>query len=88
MSGYDYEPEKNALNRTRHGLGLDDFTGFDSEPIETLDHRQDYGEERFRAFGWIAGSPYMIVYTIRDARVRLISLRRCHEKEMRRHERA
>lgn len=49
------------------------------------DTRRDYGEPRFLAFGRIDGQPYCLAYTIRDGRVRAISLRRAHQKEYLRH---
>jgi uncharacterized protein len=44
------------------------------------------GEPRYQAFGHIAGRGHMIVYTVRDAGVRLISFRRARDKEMTRHD--
>ncbi|MFT4278852.1 MAG: BrnT family toxin [Rhodopseudomonas sp.] len=48
------------------------------------DERFDYGEDRFRAYGDIDGLAYCLVFTFRDG-LRPISLRRAHDKEMRRH---
>lgn len=59
--------------------------GFDSEPVVRSDDRIDYGEARFRAFGRINGQGHCLVYTFRGGHLRVISFRRAHEKEMRRH---
>lgn len=87
MSGYEFDPEKNELNRRRHGLGLDELLCFDlePEPVTIVDSRREYGETRLRTFGRVDGKAYMIAFTVRDGRARLISFRRCHEKEMRRY---
>ncbi len=82
----EFDPAKNAANVAEHGLNFRDFNGFDTVPFEIIDDRSDYGEVRFRSFGRIEGIGYMIVYTVREERVRLISFRRSHEKEMRRYE--
>jgi uncharacterized DUF497 family protein len=84
---FEYDLAKSRLNRDKHGKGLDDFRGFDEEPIVIPDGRGDYGEDRFRAFGRIEGIGYMIVYTVRGERVRLISFRRAREREIQRYER-
>ena len=49
------------------------------------DERKDYGELRFRAVGRIEGRPYMVVFTPRGKRLRIISMRRMHEKEARKY---
>ncbi|WP_231573654.1 BrnT family toxin [Thermopetrobacter sp. TC1] len=47
--------------------------------------KKDYGERRFRAVGRIEGLPYMVVFTPRGTRLRIISMRRMHEKEARKY---
>jgi hypothetical protein len=84
--GYEFDATKDKANRITHGLGLADFDGFDSEPVVLVDDRFTYGETRFRAFGYIDGKGYCLVYTIRGSNLRLISFRRAHEKEMKRHD--
>jgi uncharacterized DUF497 family protein len=88
MSGIAFDPEKDARNIARHGLSLADFTGFDEEAAVQVDDRRDYGETRFVALGRIGGVPHAVVYTRRGETMRLISFRRAHEKELRRHGRA
>ena len=79
-----FDPAKDALNIEKHGISLsraDDF-----ELIAVFDDdRRDYGERRRRAYGLIDGLTYYLAYTIRDDRIRPISLRRAHAKEFRRH---
>ncbi|WP_353227729.1 BrnT family toxin [Novosphingobium sp.] len=82
----EFDPAKDSDNIAKHGVSLADFAGFDAMPVTIADDRQDYGEARFRAFGRIDGVPHMIAYTVRSGKVRLISFRRAHAKEMRRHE--
>lgn len=83
---YEFDSQKNEINKARHGLGLDDFAGFDAEPVVVVDGRREYGETRFRAFGRIGGLGHALVYTLRAGTMRLISFRRAHEKEMRRYD--
>lgn len=85
---FDFDPEKDALNRTKHGLGLSEFPGFDfGTDLTIADDRKDFGEPRYRSFGRINGLGYMIAFTLRGGRIRLISFRRAHEKELQRYER-
>jgi uncharacterized DUF497 family protein len=62
------------------------FTGFDADPVVTVDDRYDYGETRYRAHGRIDGLGYCLVFTFAGDTTRAISFRRAHEKEMRRYE--
>jgi len=45
------------------------------------DTRFDYGERHVRAFGRLEGKPYCVVLGPRDGALRVVSVRRMHEKE-------
>lgn len=51
--------------------------------IEREDARQDYGELRWQTIGEIEGRVFLVVYTPREAAVRIISARRAHDNEER-----
>ncbi len=86
---FSFDIAKNLENFAKHDLYLSDFAGFDNHAFTAIrDVRRNYGEERYRAFGRIDEKPYMVVLTIRDAAIRLISFRRCHSKEIARYERS
>jgi hypothetical protein len=87
MAAVKWDQAKNEANFAKHGLWFESFEGFDAQPVPLLDVRSNYGEERFRAFGRIDGTPYSIAYTRRGKILRLISFRRAHEKELTRYER-
>jgi uncharacterized protein len=84
--GIEFDAAKNDENIAKHGISFADFEGFDGEPITLPDDRNDYGEPRFRSFGRIDGQCHCLVHTERAGALRLISLRRAHEKEVRRYE--
>jgi uncharacterized protein len=54
--------------------------------ITRIDDRLDYGEMRRLAYGRIGEQNYAVVFVIRGERLRIISLRLMHAKEMRKHE--
>jgi uncharacterized protein len=82
---FEFDPAKDAANRLKHGLSLADFSGFDSLPVIIPDVRRDYGERRDWAVGRIDGRGHILTFTRRGDIMRLISLRRAHEKEMKRY---
>ncbi|MFC3713885.1 BrnT family toxin [Sphingoaurantiacus capsulatus] len=82
----DFDPAKDAANIAKHGISLKAAEGLDWEvAVVMADDRFDYGEVRFRAFGRIENAGFCFVFTERSGRLRAISLRRAHEKELRRY---
>jgi uncharacterized protein len=80
----DFDPAKDAINIAKHGVSLARWVDMEIRAIvrsETFDH----GDPRYRAYGFIDGVAYCMVFTVRGERYRPISLRRAHAKEMRRH---
>ncbi|MEQ1549121.1 MAG: BrnT family toxin [Chakrabartia sp.] len=78
----EFDPEKNAINRDKHGISLARAVDL-SDIIAVEDGR--YGEARFRLYGQIDGEWYCAAVTQRADAVRIISLRRAHSKEIKRH---
>jgi uncharacterized protein len=80
-----FDPEKDRGNRAKHGVSLARWSEMEMIAV-IIDDRFDYGEERYRAFGRLDGRAYCLAFTMRDGMVRPISLRRAHEKEIRKYE--
>jgi len=79
-----FDPDKDTTNRRKHGLSLaraEDLTDL----VVILDDRKDYGEPRFRGFGFIDGKAHCLAFTIRGNDIRAISLRRARSKEIKRY---
>ena len=82
----DFDPEKDAVNRAKHGLALDRAIDLDLRTaVVQPDQRRDYGEPRWRAYGMLDGRLHMLAFTVRDDRMRAISLRRANAREMKRY---
>jgi hypothetical protein len=82
--GSAFDPEKEAKNIATHGISLARATDMVIARF-MVDDRFDYGEVRYRAWGHIDGAAYFLAFTMRDGKVRPISLRRAHAKEMKRY---
>lgn len=80
----DFDPAKDARNLSKHGVSLSRWVDLDIKKT-IVDDRRDYGEVRYRAYGYIDGVAYCLAFASRSGRVRPISLRRAHTKEMRRY---
>ena len=55
---------------------------FDPNRIVAQDRRRNYGEDRYRLLGMIAGRAYVVVYTVRGSTIRIISARKANVKEV------
>jgi uncharacterized DUF497 family protein len=58
----------------------------DENRITQLDGRQDYGEARFQVTGTINGRLFVVVFTRRKQKIRIISARKANEREVRYYE--
>ena len=78
----EFDLDKEERNRLRHGLGFGGarrlFEGF---RIDAEDDREDYGEARYVTLGRIGRQVVVCVWTPREKRARIISLRRAEKDE-------
>jgi uncharacterized DUF497 family protein len=82
-----FDPAKNARNTAVHGISLERAMDFDWHgAINWQDTRRDYGEQRYLALGRIGTRVHVLVYTPREARMHIISLRKANKREVRRYE--
>ncbi|HZY69128.1 MAG TPA: BrnT family toxin [Devosia sp.] len=87
MDRYEWDEAKYQANLRKHGTAFELVYDFDwIGAFVEADQRFDYGEERFVAYGRVGERGYALVFVRRGDRVRIISLRPAHEKEMRRYD--
>ncbi len=82
----EFDPDKDALNRVKHGLSLAEARAFDWATAALVgDARTDYGELRVVAYGMLYGRLHVVVFTDRPPARRIISLRRANRREIKRY---
>ena len=54
----------------------------DPDRLVRKDHRWDYGEDRFELTGVIDGRVFVLIYTVRSTRIRVISARKANRREV------
>lgn len=83
--GFEWDEDKAAANVAKHGVYFERaILVFDSERMERIDDREDYGEERIIALGRVGLEVFRIIYTMRgENTVRMISAQKAskHERE-------
>ena len=78
-----FDPAKNARNLTDHGIDLSfgDRVMADSNAIEVIDNKMNYGEERWNVLGMVDGTVYHLTYKDDSNGFRYISLRQATKRE-------
>ena len=54
----------------------------DPDRLVRKDHRWDYGEDRYELTGVIDGRVFVLIYTVRSTRIRIISARKANRREV------
>jgi uncharacterized protein len=83
---FEWDPAKAARNLQERGIDFVDAIGVFGDPdrLEYPDDRRDYGEQRTRVIGRVAGRIVLaVVYTDRNGVKRIISARRASRRERR-----
>ncbi|MBF0268439.1 MAG: BrnT family toxin [Alphaproteobacteria bacterium] len=85
---FDFDANKDAANREKHGLSLAFGAKVLADPsrLEILDVRFDYAEERFIVYGNVLGRIYVCVFAERGRTRRIISVRKANERETSRYD--
>jgi uncharacterized protein len=88
---FEWDDEKNAANRQKHGISFEDilpiFAVAEVEGLTLEDRRHHYGEKRFVLLCPFRGKIYHVTFTWREDRIRLISARRANPREVQDYER-
>jgi uncharacterized DUF497 family protein len=78
------DENKNARNKSKHGMTFDAVHVFDWETAVIVDRSRHADEEqRFAAIGMLDGKLHTVIFTHRADDIRIISLRRSNKGEER-----
>ena len=78
------DPAKNARNVLERGISFEDAENFEFETaVVATDDRQDYGEIRELAVGFVGNRIHVLVFTMRGEACHVISLRKANKREIR-----
>ena len=78
----EFDSRKNAQNIAKHGVSFDDVQNFGwAESITTPDDRFNYGEHRSVSYGMLNNRLHILIWTIRNDKIRPISFRKANKRE-------
>ena len=83
IGSFEWDEEKARTNLLRHGVRFIDALEVFDDPffLEVIDDRAEHDEERIRAFGFVEGRVFLVVYVLRGDIYRLISARKATKDE-------
>jgi uncharacterized DUF497 family protein len=82
---FEWDEEKAAANVAKHGIRFDYAARVFLDPyrLEIPDEREEYEEVRFKTIGIVDNRALVVIYTVRNGNIRLISARRAERYEQR-----
>jgi uncharacterized DUF497 family protein len=79
---YEWDEAKRAANVAAHKIDFTAVYNFEwDDAVIDIDDREDYGELREIGIGFIGNRLYVVIFTRRADRIRVISLRRAENKD-------
>lgn len=78
---FEWDPDKSASNETKHGISFDEAVELWDDVDMIVVEVKRGGETRKVGIAKGFGSYWVVVYTLRDGVVRIISVRRATKKE-------
>ena len=86
MALIGFDPAKNATNIASRGLSFELVEQMEwATALIQEDTRKAYGERRFQVLGFIGERLHAVVFTPREGKVHVISLRKANSREVKRY---
>lgn len=84
---FDYNPAKNRANIEKHGIPLFKANEINLETLHIeQDLRKAYSEDRFIGTGYLDRRLHVMIFTPREGKLRVISLRKANKRERKKYE--
>jgi uncharacterized DUF497 family protein len=83
---FEFDMAKSEANKVKHGIDFVEAQAIWDDPRFSVCRSRQAGEDRFEVVGRIAGRAWTAVITMRGERIRIISVRRSRDTEVKRHE--
>ena len=79
---FEYDPEKSQLNKSKHGLDFEEAQLLWNDPRRVQIQASSTTEPRFMVIGQVDGKHWSAIITYKDNKIRLISVRRSRDEEV------
>jgi len=83
---FEFDPEKSEVNKAKHGIDFVEGQALWEDPDRLQLPARTQGEPRLMLIGRIGDTHWSAIFTIRDEKTRIISIRRSRTKEVEQYE--
>ena len=81
----EWDENENRSNQKKHGISFA-MAKLMVGTVIRVDHKKDYGEQRYIVTGLMMGRLHVMIVTTRTGRLRIISLRKANKREVKQYE--
>ncbi len=78
---FEFDPDKSATNTAKHGIDFVSAQALWSDPKRVIAAAKTTDEPRFAIIAEIDGRLWTGIFTVRETRIRMISVRRARNEE-------
>lgn len=79
---FEFDKRKSQTNKKKHGIGFDEAQTLWEDPDHVEIPAKTIDEERYLLIGMIADKFWSAIFTYRNDKVRIISVRRSRKEEV------
>lgn len=79
---FEFDPNKSKSNKRKHGIDFVESQALWEDPDRLEIPARTQGEKRFMLIGTIGRNIWSAIFTYRENRVRIISVRRARKEEV------
>ncbi len=83
---FEYDPAKSQSNQEKHGIDFEQAQQLWLDPMALVVPARISGEPRWQLIGRMGGKTWSAYYTVREDKIRLISVRRARDDEKEKYE--
>ena len=82
---FEFDINKSKINKTKHGIDFIEIQKvFENDELNFFPAKNVKGEDRFVLSSFLDEKCWSVIFTIRNGKIRIISVRRCRENEKKR----
>ena len=84
MLEFEWDENKSKINKQKHGIDFREAQKLFEKEIKVYFAKEVENEKRYLISNFLNNKCYSAIFTIRNGKIRIISVRRCRKNEERR----
>ena len=84
MFDFEWDENKSQTNKQKHGIDFEEAKKLFQKGVKIFFAKEVDNEKRYLISNYIDAKCYSAIFTVRNGKIRIISVRRCRKNEQRR----